>query len=419
MSDIVIKAEGLSKKYRLGTLGYGTLRQDMQSWWAKLRGQDDPNSVVSYIESQTAAGGDFWALKNVSFEIRQGDVVGVVGRNGAGKSVLLKLLSKVTAPTSGIIKIKGRVASLLEVGTGFHPELTGRENIYLNGAILGMSKKEVSRKFDEIIAFAEIERFIDTPVKRYSSGMYVRLAFAVAAHLEPEILIVDEVLAVGDAQFQKKCLGKMGEVGKEGRTVLFVSHNMGAIKAMCNKGIMLSKGEIKQIGDVSSVINAYFSEGNVSDASVEYEENKDKPIYIKSARIINHEGLCSAEIESLQPFRVEMEYVVNDDNMTGIKIGCCIFAYSGEQILDTADYDMNKERMGKRAKGLHKTSVEIPGYLLNIGDYMVVLYIEIQNVMTFDRREALHFQVYDSGSFLMGTIEDRRDSLLLMGLKWE
>lgn len=418
MSDIVIRAEGVSKKYRLGVIGYGTLRQDIQSWWARLRGRDDPNSAVSFVENQTGTSGDFWALKDVSFEISQGDVVGVVGRNGAGKSVLLKLLSRVTAPTSGIIKLKGRVASLLEVGTGFHPELTGRENIYLNGAILGMSKKEVSRKFDEIVSFSEIEKFIDTPVKRYSSGMYVRLAFAVAAHLEPEILIVDEVLAVGDAQFQKKCIGKMEEVGKEGRTVLFVSHNMGAVKSMCNKGIMLSKGEIKRIGDVSEVINEYFSEGYVCEATVEYEDDPDKLIYIKKVSIINNDGNYSAEIDMLKPFRIELEYVVNDD-ISSVEVGCSIFAHSGEHLIDTADHDLNKERLGKRKRGLNKTSVEIPGHLLNSGEYTIVAYIVIQNVAILDYKEALRFHVYDSGSFMMGTVEGKKDSLLLLGLNWE
>ncbi|MFA6074517.1 MAG: ABC transporter ATP-binding protein [Negativicutes bacterium] len=265
--DVVIKVEHLSKQYKLGSIGHGTLYRDLQSWWAKLRGRDDPNSVVSHsspLNSQTLTPNpqspDFWALKDVSFEVKRGEVVGIIGRNGAGKSTLLKILSRVTGPTSGSVKIKGRVASLLEVGTGFHPELTGRENIYLNGTILGMKKKEIDTKFDEIVAFAEIEQFIDTPVKRYSSGMYVRLAFAVAAHLEPEILIVDEVLAVGDMAFQKKCLGKMGEVSREGRTVLFVSHNMAAVSNLCNRCIVLSNGEIQTEGRTNEVVDYYQSQ---------------------------------------------------------------------------------------------------------------------------------------------------------------
>lgn len=261
MGDVIIKVENLSKQYRLGTINYGVLYRDLQSWWAKLRGREDPNSlVINSAHGRQAESGDlFWALKDISFDIRQAEIVGIIGRNGAGKSTLLKILSRVTAPTKGEVKIKGRVASLLEVGTGFHPELTGRENVFLNGAILGMNRQEIVRKFDEIVAFAEIENFIDTPVKRYSSGMYVRLAFAVAAHLEPEILIVDEVLAVGDNKFQKKCLGKMEEVGKDGRTVLFVSHNLGTINELCGKVIMLSHGRIAMEGATDGVVEAYLN----------------------------------------------------------------------------------------------------------------------------------------------------------------
>src|ERR1700722_18675097 len=238
MSDIVISAENISKAYRLGQIGGGTLREDFARWWAKMLRRPDPFLKIGEEHHARKMGEQFWALDDVSFEVKKGEVLGIIGRNGAGKSTLLKILSQVTTPTSGQIKIRGRIASLLEVGTGFHPELTGRENIYLNGAILGMTKAEIRKKFDEILAFSGIEEFIDTPVKRYSSGMYVRLAFAVAAHLEPEILILDEVLAVGDAEFQKKCLGKMQDVAaNDGRTVLFVSHNLGAVKALCNTAI--------------------------------------------------------------------------------------------------------------------------------------------------------------------------------------
>src|ERR1039457_1430354 len=255
----VISVENVSKSYRLGQIGGGTLKEDFARWCAKMRGKPDPLLKIGEEHHARHIGDQFWALDNVSFEVKQGEVLGIIGRNGAGKSTLLKILSQVTTPTSGEIKVRGRIASLLEVGTGFHPELTGRENIFLNGAILGMTKVEIRRKFDEIVAFAEIERFLDTPVKRYSSGMYVRLAFAVAAHLEPEILIVDEVLAVGDAQFQKKCLGKMGEVSKGGRTVLFVSHNMQAVSTLCSHAILLNGGSIQQQGDVHNVINGYVS----------------------------------------------------------------------------------------------------------------------------------------------------------------
>jgi len=260
MSNIAIKAENISKAYQLGEIGTGTISRDLERWYARIRGKEDPFLRIGETNDRTSKGNSdiVWSLRDINFEIEQGDAVGIIGRNGAGKSTLLKVLSKVTSPTTGRITGKGRIASLLEVGTGFHPELTGRENIYLNGAILGMRKKEITRKFDEIVDFAGVERYIDTPVKRYSSGMYVRLAFAVAAHLESEILIVDEVLAVGDAEFQKKCLGKMGEVSKgEGRTVLFVSHNMGSVKQLCNKGIVLSNGQLAYQSDSESAVNFY------------------------------------------------------------------------------------------------------------------------------------------------------------------
>lgn len=259
----VIKVENISKQYRLGTVSTGTISHDINRWWHKLRGKDDPYLQVGEVNDRTLKSENeyVWALRDINFEVAKGEVLGIVGRNGAGKSTLLKILSRTTAPTTGSVKIKGRVASLLEVGTGFHPELSGRENIFLNGAILGMTKQEIKNKFDEIVEFAGVERYIDTPVKRYSSGMYVRLAFAVAAHLESEILIVDEVLAVGDAEFQKKCMGKMSDMSKgEGRTVLFVSHNLPAVKRLCTKGIFLSNGMLQFEGSVNDVSVLYFNE---------------------------------------------------------------------------------------------------------------------------------------------------------------
>jgi lipopolysaccharide transport system ATP-binding protein len=258
MSDMAIKVENLSKKYIIGSGASGSLRETLSNAW---------HSTFGGRRTDTE---EFWALRDINFEIKKGEAVGIIGRNGAGKSTLLKLLSKITYPTTGKITMNGRVSSLLEVGTGFHPELTGRENIYLNGTILGMSRKEVKAKFDEIVDFSGVEKFLDTPVKRYSSGMYVRLAFAVAAHLEPEILIIDEVLAVGDAEFQKKCLGKMDEVAKGGRTVLFVSHNMGAIQSLCDKGILLKSGIINRIGDVEQVILEYLDNVNQSKKNIEF-----------------------------------------------------------------------------------------------------------------------------------------------------
>ena len=257
---LAIKAENISKAYQLGEIGTGTITRDIERWFAKVRGKEDPFLKIGETNDRAIRGKSdiVWSLKNINFEIPQGDAVGIIGRNGAGKSTLLKVLSRVTSPTTGGIKVKGRIASLLEVGTGFHPELTGRENIYLNGAILGMRKKEITRKFDQIVDFAGVDRYIDTPVKKYSSGMYVRLAFAVAAHLDSEILIVDEVLAVGDAEFQKKCLGKMGDVSKnEGRTVLFVSHNMHAVRNLCTKGILLDNGHVLLNNDIDDVVNLY------------------------------------------------------------------------------------------------------------------------------------------------------------------
>lgn len=260
MSRKVIEFDNVGKQYVLGTIGTGTLSQDLNRWWARIRGKEDPFLKIGEVNDRTKKGESnfVWALKNINFSVDEGDVVGIIGKNGAGKSTLLKILSRVTSPTVGTIKVKGRIASLLEVGTGFHPEMTGRENIYMNGTIMGMTKTEIDRKLDEIVDFAGVEKYLDTPVKRYSSGMMVRLGFAIAAHLEPEILVVDEVLAVGDAEFQKKAIGKMQDVSKgEGRTVLFVSHNMAAVRSLCKKGIVMKNGGIDSIGDITSAIERY------------------------------------------------------------------------------------------------------------------------------------------------------------------
>ncbi len=284
--NIALETVDISKQYRLGQVGTGTLSHDLNRFWYKIRGKEDPYLKVGEANDRTTKGdSDYvWALRDINFQIEQGDAVGIVGRNGAGKSTLLKLLSRVTKPTTGEIRYNGRIASLLEVGTGFHPEMTGRENIYLNGAILGMTRKEITRKFDEIVDFSGVERYIDTPVKRYSSGMYVRLAFAVAAHLESEILIVDEVLAVGDAEFQKKCLGKMGDVSKgEGRTVLFVSHNMAAVKSLCNSGIFMQNGQVQYTGEINETVKKY-NHANLNSFSGAFSFKKDpiKGIQIKN-----------------------------------------------------------------------------------------------------------------------------------------
>ena len=309
MGEIVIKAEHLSKYYHLGVINNGTLFRDIQTWWALKRGKQDPHSQIGSHKYDTSKKG-FWALSDLNFEIKKGDRVGIIGKNGAGKSTLLKVLSRITAPTTGNVKIRGRVASLLEVGSGFHGELTGRENIYLNGAILGMKRREVDRKIEEIIAFSGIEKHIDTPVKRYSSGMYVRLGFAVAAHLDSEILIADEVLAVGDAEFQKKALGKMNSLStSEGRTVLFVSHNMAQVKSLCTKGIILDHGTLKFQGsieesqviyntngignndDIISQISPHSKTFHITNISINNEKNKRITIPQNSKSIkINIQG---------------------------------------------------------------------------------------------------------------------------------
>lgn len=301
MSEIVIRVENLSKAYQLGEIGTGTISRDLERWWARIRSKEDPFLRIGETNDRSKKGsGDVvWSLRDLNFDIHQGDAVGIIGKNGAGKSTLLKILSRVTSPTTGAAKLKGRIASLLEVGTGFHPELTGRENVYLNGAIMGMRKAEIKRKFDEIIDFAGVERYIDTPVKRYSSGMYVRLAFAVAAHLESEILIVDEVLAVGDADFQKKCLGKMGAVSLgEGRTVLFVSHNMESIKALCNKGIVLNNGGLIYDGMAAEAIASYINKANKDEGRTSlinyplHNEVNLSLFHIDKAQLRSHDDLA-------------------------------------------------------------------------------------------------------------------------------
>lgn len=294
MNNAVISVEHLSKQYDLGVVGTGSLIRDFERWWAKARGKPDPYIIIGREHTQKMKGESILALDDVSFTVQQGEALGIIGKNGAGKSTLLKILSRVTAPTSGVVKVRGRIGSLLEVGTGFHPELTGRENVYLNGAILGMKKAEVTRKFDEIVEFSGVQKFIDTPVKRFSSGMYVRLAFAVAAHLDPEILIVDEVLAVGDAEFQKKCLGKMGDVAGEGRTVLFVSHNMGSISELCEKTILMSDGRVSEIGPSPLIIEKYL-QSNISYKSQVVntdiiDRNFVGPYEIKSVWLENSDG---------------------------------------------------------------------------------------------------------------------------------
>ena len=365
-----IKVENLSKIYRLGEIGTGTISRDLERWYkTKLLGKEDPFLKIgeSNDRSKKGASDIVYSLKDINFEIEQGDAVGIIGRNGAGKSTLLKILSRVTTPTTGRINIKGRVASLLEVGTGFHPELTGRENIYLNGAILGMRKKEIDRKLDEIIDFSGVERYIDTPVKRYSSGMYVRLAFAVAAHLESEILIVDEVLAVGDAEFQKKCLGKMGEVSKgEGRTVLFVSHNMEAVKSLCNKAISLNNGKLIDQGDVNKVVEKYYNMQPINEHIFINEHLNDiNEIDLLEVKIENESNTSVFFIE--EDLKIKIKYKLNvkhESVTTSIHLNS-----AGAKIFCTSE---DSKKLGK---GIYNTTYIIPKNLLNNSYYSLDVFL--------------------------------------------
>jgi lipopolysaccharide transport system ATP-binding protein len=373
MSDVVIRVEHLSKEYRLGTISHGTLYHDLQSGWARFRGKEDPNTRIgSGDRGQLNPTNDrFCALKDISFDVCQGDIVGIIGRNGAGKSTLLKIISRVTAPTKGSIRIRGRVASLLEVGTGFHPELTGSENIFLNGAILGMRKNEIEQKFEEIVRFSEIDKFIDTPVKRYSSGMYVRLAFAVAAHLEPEILLVDEVLAVGDAQFQKKCLGKMDEVAKEGRTVLFVSHQMGAIQKLCTGCLLLENGKVKMEGPVEEVIDAYLNYSAVASCTplaARTDRSGDGAGRLTALLIDNHQEHETATLFSGDTVRFLLRFNIPETiSLPVFNIG--IYNKLGTQIVHCNT--MMAGLMPGRLQGEGEVTCEIPRIPLPPGHYRV------------------------------------------------
>jgi lipopolysaccharide transport system ATP-binding protein len=375
MSDVVIRVENICKEYRLGTISHGTLSQDLQSGWAKLRGREDPNSKIDSINPAqlNTTNERFCALKDISFDVHQGEIVGIIGRNGAGKSTVLKIISRVTAPTSGTIKIKGRIASLLEVGTGFHPELTGRENVFLNGAILGMHTKEIEQKFDEIVKFAEIDKFIDTPVKRYSSGMYVRLAFAVAAHLEPEILVVDEVLSVGDAQFQKKCIGKMGKVStEEGKTVLVVSHNMSVISSLSQRGILLEHGCLRFDGPVEEAINQYLNSEQIGTGEVIFRNRLpgDDKVVLHAARITGMNGSPTVNVKIDEPFFIEMEYELFEDGMR-VYPNFHIKDTYGQYVFVTADSGIDTDSILKSKKGRYTSRCMIPENLLNTGTFYI------------------------------------------------
>jgi lipopolysaccharide transport system ATP-binding protein len=399
----VIKVENLSKRYRLGVINRDMLYKDLQSRWAKFRGKEDPNAPIAFKHDKRLEHGDeFWALRNVDLEVKEGEILGIIGRNGAGKSTLLKILSQITAPTEGRIKVKGRIASLLEVGTGFHPELTGRENVFLNGAILGMTRKEVRSKFDEIVAFAEIDEFIDTPVKRYSSGMYVRLAFAVAAHLDPEILIVDEVLAVGDAAFQKKCLGKMQQVGgHEGRTVLFVSHNMTAVQSLCGEVLFMNGGQVEAIGEPEALINRYLAMFGAVKAHKDYRgtDGSDSVACMLEASLLDHLGKPVVSLDFYAGGAIEFTYQIRKPGFLPLP-NVHILNQKGDYVMVLHEENANVSS----EPGVYRTRVKLPPHLLNVGRYNAGLCVATQEP------EAIHH--FDPEGLVFDIIEDmdKRDT---------
>ena len=388
MSELAIRTENLGKRYRIGAMpsGYRTLRDSVMSGLRRVGRRE-----------RAPAFETIWALRSVTFEVPRGQVLGIIGRNGAGKSTLLKLLSRITEPTEGYAEIRGRVGSLLEVGTGFHPELTGRENIFLNGAILGMRRGETERKFDEIVAFAEVERFIDTPVKRYSSGMYLRLAFAVAAHLEPEILLVDEVLAVGDAEFQRKCLGKMSDVAHQGRTVLFVSHNMSAVQRLTEETIVIDHGQLVLRAPSAQAVDFYMTSGMAQAGERLWEGDprlaSAAPFRPVALRVFDGRGRVSGQVASAEPFTIEFEYAL-DQAITGLRVGLYLSTSRGEPVFTSFDTDDQKafERHTLRPGGRYRSRCRIPADLLNEGrfvlgvnasSYRIRSYFTDENAMTF------------------------------------
>jgi lipopolysaccharide transport system ATP-binding protein len=387
----VIKVENLFKQYRLGQVSTGTLSHDLNRWWYKIRGKDDPYERITEVNNRTqkTAGEYVWALEDINFSVEQGEVLGIIGKNGAGKSTLLKILSKVTGPTKGDIKVKGRIASLLEVGTGFHPELTGRENVFLNGAILGMQKAEIKSKFDEIVAFSGVEKYIDTPVKRYSSGMYVRLAFAVAAHLEPEILIVDEVLAVGDAEFQKKCLGKMKDVSGQGRTVLFVSHNMTAVNALCNKAILLKHGKVVTRGRTHDVVNEYIkinSDNIKQNISFEHKDQAPGNEFIK----VKNVSVTPDEIDLEDSITVKFEFwnFLPEQNLT---LCFDLINIREQTVFSTAT------TLSVSPEEVCKARCTIPGNFLNDDIYSITVYfIDEERRPVFSKTDLVQFEVKET-----------------------
>ena len=424
---LALKIENLSKEYRLGIIGHGTLYRDLQSFWAKLLNKEDPNSLLG--KNIQNVKGKFLALKNINLEVNEGEVLGIIGPNGAGKSTLLKIISRATTPTKGIIKAKGKISSLLEVGTGFHPELTGRENIYLNGAINGMGRKEVSKKLDEIVDFAGVETFLDTPVKRYSSGMHVRLGFAVAAHLEPDILIVDEVLAVGDISFQKKAVQKMEDVSKQlGRTVLFVSHNLDSIKNLCSKCIILKEGKLVEQGLTETVINKYIADGNNVTTLSEYRvQNPKGKFCINKFAIYDSNEKINNYLDRTLPFKIMIEYTLSVDSpdifasfeihtanmQNGVYVGTTVLGWSEKHY---RRYKFNDEKVFKK-KGAYRTIVNVPGYVLNSGKYSISVSLISGDTLYTAIKNKIQFDLYDENSSHMFA-SGRRGGLVAMPLDW-
>ena len=400
MPDPVIKVENLGKRYLVGHQASSQERYTALRDVLARNAKEFVRKTKDIIQGKQVIQGDeiedFWALKNVTFEVNPGEVIGIIGRNGAGKSTLLKVLSRITEPSEGRITIQGRVASLLEVGTGFHPELTGRENIFLNGAILGMSRAEIRKKFDEIVAFAEVEKFLDTPVKRYSSGMYVRLAFAVAAHLEPEILVVDEVLAVGDAAFQKKCLGKMKDVAGHGRTVLFVSHNMSAVQSLCESAIFLNNGSVEALGKPEELINRYLGSFETAQTAKDYRgtgANGDSIAVLLEASLLDHRGETTLALDFYEGGILEVTYQILKRGYLPVP-NIHFFNQKGDYVMVIGEDKRNLSG----EEGIYKSTIKIPGHFLNAGQYTLGLAISTiePEIIHFYDREGLVFNVFEN-----------------------
>lgn len=399
--DIILKAENISKQYRLGQVGTGTLKHDINRWWHQMCGKEDPYLKIGETNDRSTKGeSDYvWALQDINFEVERGEVLGIIGKNGAGKSTLLKILSKVTAPTTGTIKSRGRIASLLEVGTGFNGEMTGRENIFLNGAILGMTKKEIASKLDEIIEFSGCERYIDTPVKRYSSGMTVRLAFAVAAFLEPEILVIDEVLAVGDAEFQKKAIGKMQDISKgEGRTVLFVSHNMAAVQNLCTRGIVMKNGSIDFVGEIEDSILHYLEESKqIADLEITNDRQGSGIVKIKKLSIFGTNQNSLPQVGKPFAIKIELFNPLKKGN-SEIRFDIRIDDNLGQRILWMSDSLLVKEKFDN----IGSINFSLERLNLNKGSYHITLYMEVNNQLSDYIQNAFSFDIIEGDFYGSG-----------------